>query len=164
MNPKLIILVGLPALGKSTFRKTFLRKNSSFVVISSDDYIESKAKEQKKRYSDVFQQEINNANNHVKNLFLSSLENKENIILDRTNLTRNSRKYWIQQATKHNYEIKAIVFELPENPTQVGIWADRLTSRKGKKIPAMVMQNMIASYETPELNEGFHQIEKYNTF
>lgn len=51
-EPVYIMLVGLPGVGKTTFRETVL--NTDYTVFSSDLYLEKFAKELDKTYNDIF--------------------------------------------------------------------------------------------------------------
>ena len=57
-TPLLIVLVGLPGTGKTTFRQALIERGVGFMTISSDDYIDFAAKLVRKTYSEVFQDAV----------------------------------------------------------------------------------------------------------
>jgi len=153
--PKCIMLVGLPGVGKTTW----LQKNQSNMpdkIVSSDYYIEEAAKLFGTTYSEIFPHVIqfaeNAFNKHVETLAF----NGNDFVIDRTNLSPNSRSrvMSIVKKNKKDYKFEAIVF----NPPDSRIHMDRLSSRHGKHIPIDVMENMRRIYRVPNNSEGFSEI------
>lgn len=151
-----IMLVGVPAAGKSYFIKhklSLLYPAATFVVISSDDIIERKAAEQGKTYSDVFQDEIKNATSEMNQAFAIAVANGDNIVLDQTNLSPKVRRGKLSHVPK-GYTKIAVVFPIPDH-NQL---KKRLASRPGKNIPAHIVSSMINNFQPPSKDEGFDQI------
>lgn len=154
-KPKFIMLVGLPGSGKSTYIKKVLSKNSDFVILSTDDYIEQKAREENSTYSEVFQKNIKEATRNMNNELQSAVKEHKNIIWDQTNLTANSRKKKLANIPDI-YSKEAIVFKISDNEL-----LKRLEKRKeeeGKEIPSHVLKNMKNSFEMPTEDEGFNEV------
>lgn len=159
------ILAGLPACGKSTWRS----KNVSddVVVISSDDLIEAKAAEQGKTYDEVFQDHIKWSDRQAKQIYVDCLnEGGRDIVVDRTNLTPKVRKYWIDLAKAAGFRVNLIWFKQPIGNYELGVWSNRLNSRKGKTIPWHVLDNMRDTLCTPTstMDENLDHISFYNSF
>lgn len=156
MTSTYTILSGLPASGKSTYRKT-LPKDTE--IISTDDYIDQKAKELGKTYSEVFKDHIKDATEAMQKKHADALKNNKNIAIDRTNLTRSSRASWLSQVPNH-YHKKAVWFATPPKEEH----ERRLSSRLGKEIPSSVIRKMKDSVEIPTREEGFHEVEFHKSF
>jgi len=150
------MLVGLPASGKSTYIKSVLQKNPDFTVLSTDDYIEHKAREQKSTYSEVFQTYIKEATRNMYNELQSALKERKNIIWDQTNLTANSRKKKLANVPNIYFK-EAIMFIISDDEL-----LKRVAKRKeedGKEIPLHVLRNMKNNFEIPTKDEGFDKIK-----
>lgn len=150
------LMIGCPGVGKSTFIRHERFQNS--VVLSSDSYIEEYAKEKNSTYSDVFKEAVDGAvSNFYRELDLHLRAGTVSLIIDRTNLTKSSRKQFIDLSRHHGYEIYAIDLNaiVTENPEE---WRRRIRSRADKEIPNFVLERMSKSYEKPTPDEGFHYI------
>lgn len=164
MKREVHILVGVPASGKSTYVDALLRANIDadmagpnlkIEVLSSDNYIEEKAKAEGKTYNEVFQKYAGDASKHVmiRARQLANDEETQVVIIDRTNLTKKSRKAFID-IFKDTHVISALIFPTPDREEH----ERRLASRPGKNIPEFVLKNMRESYERPEVEEGFEVV------
>ena len=153
-NPICHILVGLPAVGKSTWSPARAKRpEPDFAILSTDGYIEWVAKQAGKTYDEVFAAAVGEADR----LFWATLrahaqEADYDLYIDRTNMTPKGRKKIID-IVKKKYDIVAVVFTCdPEEHFE------RLMSRPGKTIPPHIMASMEASYREPTLEEGFRTI------
>lgn len=151
--PKLLMLVGIPAAGKSTFIANSNIDWNRTVIASTDNYIERMAKEKNKTYSDVFQQEIKPATEHLNKTVADAIKNGYDIIWDQTNPSVKARKQKLNMIPD-NYEKIAVFFPTPEEKELF----KRLSSRPGKNIPREVINSMIASLTIPTKEEGFDEI------
>ena len=151
--PKCIILVGVPASGKSTWH---LNKFGDWptTVASTDKIIESVTQIYGMSYDEGFKGLIQFAEQIMWRQITTCLMNRGDFIIDRTNLTAKSRAKFIQKLKLHKYNIECLVFPTPE-PEE---WKRRLDSRRGKTIPQEVLDRMVASYEVPTEAEGFDKI------
>ena len=151
--PKCVILIGVPASGKSTW---IFHQNlgDNDCVISTDNIIQDIAHEYVMSYDQAFKNLIGFAKEVMWNDFVNAYSCGDNIYIDRTNLSAKSRKKFIDRLKKQNYSIEAVVFETPEKDE----WERRLNSRVGKTIPKHVLDSMVNSYEIPLKSEGFENI------
>lgn len=147
------ILIGLPGSGKSTWVKNNILQNTQKIkVLSTDNIIEILALAQKKTYSEIFPDAINYATEQYFLDMKAYIFDRNNFVVDRTNLTKKSRSKILSQLSKNYYKI-AIVFTCDDEELD-----RRLQSRPDKIIPKQVISNMKAYYEKPSEDEGFNEI------
>jgi len=156
--PKCIILVGVPASGKSTWHRNRYGEHP-MPVASTDKIIEEVASSYGMTYDEGFKGLIQFAEIIMWRQITSCLMGGRNFIIDRTNLTAKSRAKFIQKLKLHRYEIEAVVFpEVGSEALPKEEWKRRLSSRPGKTIPQEALDRMIDSYEIPLMSEGFDKI------
>ncbi len=158
-SPKLLVLVGLPGSGKSTWVKKYISKHKNFIVISVDDAIEEFAVSDGTNYNTAWKKYISDATAIMKQNLQSAYNDNISVIVDKTNLTVKSRNRVLSSAPP-NYIKIAVIFQIPSKELY-----RRLEMRKndtGKSIPADVMDNFIANFIPPTISEGFSQIIKVN--
>jgi predicted kinase len=127
-----IVLVGLPAAGKTTWAQTHY---SNFNRIDGDSLKTSKK---------------------VANALFASLQSGRNTIVDATNVTVERRRDIIIEAQKFNALVYAVVFRLP-----IAICQERAKSREaqgGSHIPPVAFHTSNSRYVEPSLAEGFAAI------
>jgi predicted kinase len=147
---ELIMLVGVPTSGKSTFSNQ--QKYSKYIRISSDDILQEVAKERQQSYNTVFKANIRFAQIAMMKVLRKAIEDGKSIIWDQTNLTRKQRKEKLKHIPAH-YKKTAVYF-IVDLKTAL----QRNTQRPGKVIPPEVLERMIKEYELPTLEEGFDTI------
>ena len=156
------MFIGLPASGKSTLIKAIKQPNDW--VYSTDAYIEMVASSSGKSYDEVFQETIKTATSEAEKYLTLAIATKAPIIWDQTNLSKKKRKRVIDRLTSSGYRVVAYCVMPPETVEDITEWNRRLHNRPGKSIPEHVIGNMVRSYETPELDEGFSSIRRYNIY
>lgn len=150
-----IILVGLPGTGKSTWINSMgYFQRPDWIVLSTDNFIESVAEVEGKTYSEVFPVAIKHAEKTMQENFEYAIKNKLNIVWDQTNLSRGTRLRKLNKLPLCYHPVVARVFSAPENHDE---WLNS-ASRKGKTIPPHVLGIMKTIYQEPTLSEGFDQI------
>jgi tRNA uridine 5-carbamoylmethylation protein Kti12 len=126
------------------------------VRISSDDLIEAYGAANGLNYSEAWNAvSFKSIEKQMWQLFDEATARGDRIIVDRTNMTKKSRKAFFDRAPK-TYEFHSVVFQLED-----AVLAERLRIREettGKSIPPFVVRNMKANYEEPVLSEGFRTI------
>jgi predicted kinase len=156
--PKCVILVGVPASGKSTWHRNKFGDWPP-TVASTDKIIETVANSYGMTYDEGFKGLIQFAEQIMWRQITSCLMRGGDFIIDRTNLTAKSRAKFIHKLKLHRYEIEAIVFpEVGSEALPEEEWKRRLNSRRGKTIPQEALDRMIDSYEIPLMSEGFDKI------
>lgn len=143
--PRLIMLIGLPGSGKSTWAAKYVTENSNTVIISSD-------KIRKELFNDENSQEDNNRVFYEMEVrTLNYLNNGVNVIYDATNVVRKRRKAFLDKlptwVVKEAYVIWA--------PLEVCIERD---NSRDRTVGKNVIWKMIKSYQPPFFDEGFNRI------
>jgi predicted kinase len=147
---ELIMLVGIPTAGKSTFSSN--PKYSKYIRVSSDDILQEVAKERQQSYNTVFKGNIRFAQIAMMKVLRKAIEDGKSIIWDQTSLTKKQRKEKLKHIPAH-YKKTAVYF-IVDLKTAL----QRNTQRPGKVIPPEVLERMIKEYELPTLEEGFDEI------
>ena len=151
--PTFYMLIGVPASGKTTWRKA----NAGHAeIISTDDIIDHRAATLGVTYNDVFKDTIKEAtklaNKHAIEAFNADLD----VVHDQTNITKKSRASKLAMVPKH-YHKTAVFFATPPEEE----WQRRLNSRQGKSIPTHILDSMVEMLEMPDASEGWNIVE-YN--
>lgn len=158
MTDKLaIILMGMPCSGKSTARQKLLEfynpnNTLDFVVLSTDDYLDNKAKELSLSYNEVFKKEIKHATKQLKTDLDDAIKEGKCILWDQTNLTKKKRKY-IMDSIPNDYD-KIIVYL--DTPWDILMQRNKYrTQVENKTIPFAAMKAMWDSIELVTEDEEF---------
>lgn len=149
--PKLYVLVGVPASGKTTWFRNQEWKDNCY-YISTDRHVEAYAEAHGKTYSEVFTDYMPTAVENMVEEVVRARDAGIDIVWDQTSTTVASRRKKFDMLP--NYYKIAVVFETPHR-TEL---RRRLASRPGKEIPDVVVEGMLASFETPTEQEGFDEI------
>lgn len=155
-GPYFVMLVGLPGVGKSTFRNGI---DEHAIVLSTDDWIQDKADWEGTTYDAIWASSIKEAESAMRMAFNQAVKDRANIIVDRTNLSAKKRKGMLAQVPGVYFKL-ALVFDTPDE-----IEHGRRLQRPGKFIPPIVMdelrERMAANPVTPE--EGWDMISTVPT-
>lgn len=139
VEKKLIIMVGLPGSGKSTFIKDL----SNPVICSADHFFEKGGE------YNFDPTKLGAAHQASKNKCLDSmLQSKPLIVIDNTNLTDKERTPYEEMAQKHGYDITYVVFE----PDKKNI--EKLAKRNLHGVPAAKLEVMLDRYRPPSGDKG----------
>lgn len=152
---ELIMLVGVPGSGKSTYIKK-INADGKYVVISTDDVLEEIASDMGLTYSDVHRTHIGFATKEMFNRAKKAISDGKPIIWDQTNMTVKSRKKKLNMFPS-SYDKKAIVFSIDDFELKKRL--KKRAEETGKFIPDHVIKSMINSYIAPSKSEGFSKIQ-----
>ncbi|XP_027334935.1 transcription factor bHLH140 isoform X2 [Abrus precatorius] len=143
-KPILVILVGAPGSGKSTFCEDVMRSST-------------------RPWVRVCQDTIGNGKAGNKAQCLSSaaraLKDGKNVFIDRCNLDREQRSEFIKLGGGHQIDVHAVVLDLPAK-----LCISRSVKRTGHEgnlqggKAAAVVNRMLQNKELPKLSEGFNRI------
>jgi len=148
--PKMWMLIGVPASGKSTYRQTL---PADATVLSTDDRIEVIATALGKTYSEVFRDHIGQAEKDMYQQAMQAFARGDDVIWDQTNLTKKTRAKKLIMVPDE-YEKIGVYFSTPAHDEH----KRRLDGRKGKVIPPNVMMGMVSQLQAPTKDEGFDRI------
>ena len=149
--PELVMLVGIPCSGKSTYVNK-LRDYEYWkdaVVLSTDNYIEEQAKRLGMTYNEVFQDCIDEATRQLEMSFVRAKEDGKRIIWDQTNLSIKTRKKKLTKVPSI-YKRTVVWFQVDLEEA-----LKRNGTREGKFIPESILKRMYHQFEVPTLEEGF---------
>ena len=149
-STRLVVLVGLPASGKSTWARKRSEEFSFSQWISSDNIrVENNYNISNEKVFKIMWEKTK----------LAATEEKE-IIYDATNLSSKRRKHLVDKFVSFcekqhiSYSIECIIFLQP-----MKVLYQRNAKRMGReRVPIEVMQRMLRSFQMPALWEGFHYI------
>ena len=154
---KIIIMVGIPGSGKTTFAKA-LADEEGYAYLSSDeirkDIINANSKAELVKPESINYHTFKIMNSTAVKLLRCDLD----VIYDATNLNRKDRKSIIKEVNKlreEGYEITITAFVL-NTPSDVCI--ERNNAREENKVPDDVMMRYIEKFTRPILDEGFDMI------
>jgi predicted kinase len=156
MKSQVILLVGPPLSGKDTYLKTI--HFSSFTKISRDDILMNLSDSD--NYSDAFKKiDQSIVDRTLNDKIIDSVSNKDNVIINMTNLSKRGRRKHLSKFPSPIYEKIAIVFpklELDEYLRR----NDKRNKEENKFIPPSVIKDMIERWEDVTYDEGFDKIIK----
>lgn len=157
-KPRLIIMIGLPGSGKSTYRAKLVEQmiadKRDFYVASTDDYLEDTALRTGHTYNDAFELYLRQAEDIYFSIFAKARARGADLIVDRTNLSESSRAKLIRPMLK-DYRIEGYFLNPSRDEHQ-----RRIKGRTDKFIPEHVINLMRSRLEPPKITEHFHYIEE----
>jgi predicted kinase len=152
------MLCGIPTSGKSTYVAHRIIDSASFdfTVLSTDLYIENRARDNDITYDEAFNAYIKDAQRRLTFDLERAILGNRDIIWDQTNLTPKARKGKLSLVPAH-YEKVAVWFSVSLEDAMI-----RNQTRPGKVIPPVVLKSMFRSFTPPTESEGFDQIIQGN--
>lgn len=142
---KLIVLVGLPASGKSTYAKEHL-ENKNTVILSSDKLREELLGDERCQDNNdlIFRTLYKRAK--------EELQNGKNVVIDATNINIKARRSTLSNFVKMDIERIAIVFA---TPFEVCIARDK---ERERTVGEEVIKKFFYRFEIPMEYEGFDKV------
>ena len=148
---KFIMMVGLPASGKSTIAKKYAEKENA-IIISTDELREELLGDEASQENNelVFKE----AEKRIK----ENLNNNKNVIFDATNVNYRRRMDFLNRFNKFNPQKIAILVATPyEECLERNLKRERV-------VPEEVITNMYHNFYVPQYYEGFNEIKiEYNS-
>lgn len=142
---KLIMLIGLPAAGKSTWSSKYMECYKNTELISSDSIREEV-------FGDVNDQSHNaKVFNIVHKRVVAAIKSGKDAILDATSLSRKRRIHFIKSIPE--CEVRAIVFAIPFEE------CCKRNAARERVVPQSAMERMYRSFQPPHYAEGFDDIQ-----
>jgi predicted kinase len=152
--PTLIMMIGHPYCGKSTFIINFLvsKNQEDWSIVSTDKWIEQEAFRRGKDYQTVFGTYADTATKLMWEEVPLLVKARKNIIWDQTNLTTSTRAKKLAPISADYRKIAVYFPALSEDEL-----AKRIKIRE-KFVSHGIVNAMIRQLEPPTLDEGFHRI------
>ena len=145
-KPKLILLIGIPGSGKTTYARKYIPKHPNTVHLSSDTI----------RLELWGDEATQGDNNEVFSLMqkraIEALNNGKSVVYDATNMTRKDRSYIISQCPKFVH-IEAHIIWAP-----IEMCIERDASRK-RTVGKAVIDRMLKKFQAPYYDEGIDEIK-----
>lgn len=147
---KIIVMVGAPGSGKSTWVKKYNLPHPCVTILSSDALraVFGKDENDQTVSAKVFQYMEIEADSLVRN--------GNTVLIDATNMHRKARKPWVDLAKKYGVVLEAYVFIVDKD-----ILIERNKKRGaagGRDVPADVIDRMLTNYVAPSQEEGFDAV------
>jgi len=151
---EIILLVGLPASGKSTY---ISKMKGKYIIVSNDLYVEKIAKKLNLTYTEAFDK-INRDDvlSNTRKEFDKAIKKNKSVIVDNTNMNVKERSYFTK-STSEDYKRIAIIFKISDSELRKRL--DKRGKETGKIIPDEVIEKMKARYDPPTTKEGFDEIK-----
>ena len=145
MKQKIILLSGIPASGKSTYSKQFVKDFPNFIRINADEIRGELAN------GDESDQSNNGIifNKIIPTRLEEAIISNNSVIIDVTAVDIKARKRFIQLAKFLKVDIESH-YIIP-NLEKAKLW----NSNRDRKVPEFVLENMSSRWITPSVNEGF---------
>ena len=148
---KLVIVVGIPGIGKSTYIKKLMEKSTDEYTCLSGDKLRAKFGASEEDQS-VTPQVFSYIHEQV-NILLSS---GKNVIIDATNIKRRDRAGYIKLAKRYGTHVIAYVLPLDR---ELAIQRNKLRVQSGgRNVPEFVIDKMISNYVHPVYSEGIDEL------
>lgn len=163
-NPICIMMVGLPATGKSTRVCQLVEMNPDVFVYSTDNLVEEWAKVQGWSYDFAFSKYINKATSEMNHLLDTAIRCGLDIIWDQTNLGAKKRAKSIIRMCNAGYRVECEYILLPQGDSQWEDWHFRMKNRPGKTIPDSIIESMMDSFVKPTVEEGFNSVRCFDMY
>lgn len=150
--PELIMMVGIPASGKSTCIKQY-ESIPGYTVVGTDCVLERIAAKENISYNQAFDLYYKQANAELNAAVDAAIAERCSVIWDQTNLSKKARSSKLDRFPSNYQKIAVVVCcrNMEEHNR-------RLNSRPGKTISQAVLDRMIANFEMPSTDEGFDNI------
>ena len=141
----LVILVGPPASGKSTWGKKFALDNGIVYVSTDEIRKEIGAGEGDQTVSAA-------AFGIARGRVSSALAASKSVMIDATSVSRKARKDWINLGRGHGAFIIAVTFEVPREELL------RRDAQRERHVGSEVVDRFLNKYERPDSQEGIDRI------
>lgn len=137
-SPELIILTGLPASGKNTWIKKFL-KNHSHVVVELDEIRHEIFGHQFHRNAEPF------IIAYAKTMVMLLLKQGKSVIINSTAVTNDIRNQWINLGKQYSATCKIVWIRT----SRVHCWKRNCKRPKGYKVPIEAFMRMVNAFQIP---------------
>lgn len=145
-RPSLILLVGIPGSGKTTFAEKYIKENPNTIHLSSDKIREELWG------NEATQGDNNEVFSLMQSRTIDALNNGQSVVYDATNITRKDRSYIISLCPKFA-KIECCVVWAP-----IETCVERDAARK-RTVGKEVIDRMLKRFQAPYYDEGIDEIK-----
>ena len=147
-TPILWMPIGPSGCGKSTFKKLLLSTNPDVNTFSLDDLRHEFY--DATDYAKAFQMstEDKSFDSRANARFHAIVKQKKDLYVDNTNCSAKRRRWYLDIARKHGYNLTAVLF-----PIELEEVIRRQTTRTDKTVPAQAVQRQYMSLQLPGYGE-----------
>ncbi|GAB0489295.1 hypothetical protein MMPV_000512 [Pyropia vietnamensis] len=133
-STRVLLLVGLPGSGKTTFASRLVA-GGGWVRVSQDD--------------------VGGSRQAVERRFKAALESGEAVVVDRCNCTVQQRRWFIETARSAGASVGTVLFALPVSTciSRINQRTDHPTLPPSASVPGIV-RGFVADFEPPTAKEG----------
>ena len=158
-NKKLIVMCGLPGIGKTTFVNKFkhMLNDQNTFIFSTDDYVQNLADQLGQSYDSTWKDTIGEATSVMNKSLRAAIVQGNDIIHDQTNMSSKKRRK-ILALFNDQYWKTCVVFMPPQTDEEKDIHMSYVHSREGKTISDDIMKSMLDRFEEPSTKEGFDDV------
>lgn len=151
----LVILIGAPASGKSTFTNSIKALSDSVVVHSTDSYFMNNGKYEfdANKLSEFHRKNVSAAINSMRE------KQKKIVVIDNTNLSVSDFKEYVKAANTYGYKVLFHIFDV--NVDQLKKRSEKRKQQTGKDIGESTIERMYKKLQD-NLNTIVTFISKYN--
>lgn len=153
--PHFILLAGPSGSGKSSLRAKLVAGLVDAVVLSSDDFLETWARDDGLSYQESFARHRDAAMAAVAADQSDAFARGAHVIRDQTHLTAEVRRERLAEVPD-SYTRIAIAFEAPLDTLYARL--SRRAAETGKHIPETVLHEQVACYTRPHFDEGWDKV------
>ncbi|GFZ06259.1 hypothetical protein Acr_18g0004290 [Actinidia rufa] len=167
-NPRdceLMMMVGLPASGKSTWAEKWVKEHPEkrYVLLGTNlalDQMKVPGLLRKNNYGERFDRLMDRATGIFNTLLSRAAKTPRNYIIDQTNVYKSARKRKLKPFADYQ-KIAVVVFPEPE---ELKSRADKRFKEMGKDVPAEAVNEMLANFvlpmskDMPSADEFFDQV------
>ncbi|KAK1325837.1 hypothetical protein QJS10_CPA01g01137 [Acorus calamus] len=147
---ELLMMVGLPASGKSTWAEKWVKDHPEkrYVLLGTNlvlDQMKVPGLTRKSNYGERFDWLMDRATGIFNALLARAAKTCRNYILDQTNVYKNARKRKLKEFINHR-KIALVIFPTPD---ELKFRARKRFTEMGKEVPAEAVNEMLANYVIP---------------
>ncbi|GAB2240281.1 hypothetical protein Droror1_Dr00020799 [Drosera rotundifolia] len=158
---EVMMLVGLPASGKSTWADKWVKEHPEqrYVLLGTNlvlDQMKVPGLLRRGNYGERFDRLMDRATGIFNTLLSRASMTPRNYIIDQTNVYKNARKRKLKPFSAY-HKIAVVVFPKPE---ELKLRAEKRFKEMGKEVPAEAVSQMLANYILPTSKDMPHTDEE----
>ncbi|MED6130672.1 hypothetical protein PIB30_002785 [Stylosanthes scabra] len=162
-NCEVIMMVGLPASGKTTWAEKRAKEHPEkcYVLLGTNlvlDQMKVPGLSRKNNYGERFDRLMDKATEIFSVLLARAATIHRNYILDQTNVYKSARKRKLKPFVDCQ-KIAVVVFPKPE---ELKVRSNKRLKEMGKEVPPDALKNMIANYVLPKSMDMLHSDEYFD--